>query len=389
VAAVCLTAYVGLASAQEALPERFRPPVHIRPASAGNVLRATATEDLYGDQDESEGLRWQTANQNSRRPTAPPADNAVYDRRVEHGETEILRGELITDDQERVELSAPIDDPFGDREVSLRTEHGEPAANPSRTRSPGGRRGFAAGYQDQGDLADPYQGRSQDEKPQGDDSGEEPRETTCEEFRQQLLNQSISQLEINVSAPRPTDSRTERSLPARSWTDRYGAILGQGTLVELRHGYAIIDTGTGRQSIAIARLSDEDLGVIAQVWRVPSECTLGDVGAVDRCWMAMTYTWKASNLCHKPLYFEDEQLERYGHSAGPILQPLKSTAHFFVRTITLPYQMGIHPANECQYALGFYRPGNCAPWLCDPIPLSLSGARHEATAALAAGFILP
>ena len=94
--------------------------------------------------------------------------------------------------------------------------------------------------------------------------------------------------------------------------------------------------------------------------------------------MPQTYTWTASAICHKPLYFENRQLERYGHSHGPVLQPIHSTAHFFVRLVTLPYHTAIHPSNECMYTLGYYRPGNCAPWLKDPIPISLSGATRQA-----------
>jgi hypothetical protein len=73
------------------------------------------------------------------------------------------------------------------------------------------------------------------------------------------------------------------------------------------------------------------------------------------------------------LYFEEVQLERYGHTAGPLLQPVLSGAHFFLNIASLPYQMGIHPPHECQHPLGYYRPGNCAPWLVPPIPLSVRG----------------
>ena len=67
------------------------------------------------------------------------------------------------------------------------------------------------------------------------------------------------------------------------------------------------------------------------------------------------------DLCHKPLYFEDVQLERYGHMAGPWVQPFVSCADFFLRIPILPYEMGLEPPNECIYALGYYRPGSCAP----------------------------
>ena len=56
------------------------------------------------------------------------------------------------------------------------------------------------------------------------------------------------------------------------------------------------------------------------------------------------FTWKASGLCHKPLYFEDVQLERYGHSWNPVVQPFMSAAHFFVSVPLLPYKMGLQSA---------------------------------------------
>ncbi len=104
----------------------------------------------------------------------------------------------------------------------------------------------------------------------------------------------------------------------------------------------------------------------------PFECSLDDgTMHVGRCWEQTTYMWKASAMCHKPLYFEDEQLERYGHSFTPCIEPFVSGAHFFATIPVLPYCMGVEPPNECIYALGHYRPGDCAPYMCNPIPLSL------------------
>ena len=97
----------------------------------------------------------------------------------------------------------------------------------------------------------------------------------------------------------------------------------------------------------------------------------------------------ASALCHKPLYFEEVQLERYGHTAGPIRQPIISGAHFFLNIAALPYNMAINPPKECEYALGYYRPGSCAPWMIPPIPLSLRGAAAETGAVLGGVFLLP
>ena len=107
----------------------------------------------------------------------------------------------------------------------------------------------------------------------------------------------------------------------------------------------------------------------------PFECTIDDGQMfAGRCWDQTTYMWKASAMCHKPLYFEDEQLERYGHSFTPCFQPFVSGAHFFCTLPVLPYCMGVEPPCECVYALGHYRPGSCAPYMCNPVPLSLRGA---------------
>jgi hypothetical protein len=122
----------------------------------------------------------------------------------------------------------------------------------------------------------------------------------------------------------------------------------------------------------------------------PFECSI-DNGQMypGRCWEQTTYMWKASAMCHKPLYFEDEQLERYGHSFTPCFQPFISGAHFFCTLPVLPYCMGVEPPCECIYALGYYRPGSCAPYMCNPIPLSPRGALIEAGAVTGVSAILP
>jgi hypothetical protein len=103
----------------------------------------------------------------------------------------------------------------------------------------------------------------------------------------------------------------------------------------------------------------------------------------------MTFTWKASALCHKPLYFEERQLERYNHGCGPFVQPIMSGAHFFLNVAVLPYKMGINPPGECQYPLGYYRPGSCAPRLLPPLPISLRGGLAEAGVVSGLIFLIP
>lgn len=122
---------------------------------------------------------------------------------------------------------------------------------------------------------------------------------------------------------------------------------------------------------------------------LPQECTLGEDQFKPRMWQPITFTWKASGLCHKPLYFEETQLERYGHTVGCGLQPFVSAAHFFLTVPILPYEMGLYPPNECIYTLGYYRPGSCAPYILDPLPISVRAALFEATAITTGIIVIP
>ncbi len=218
---------------------------------------------------------------------------------------------------------------------------------------------------------------------EGDRPDRAPRKT-CRQFQDELIAGSIRDISLDISPPAASEGAQYGGL-ARTWTDRRGNILATGALTDLRRGYVILDTG---QKLAYARLSEADLAAVSEFWRLPEVCVIGNRGGSPyRSWTPQVVTWKASNLCHKPLYFENTQLERYGHSRGPVAQPIHSTLHFFTRLVALPYMTGICPPNECEYALGYYRPGNCAPWLKEPIPISLEGIRREALFVTGAAFI--
>lgn len=118
--------------------------------------------------------------------------------------------------------------------------------------------------------------------------------------------------------------------------------------------------------------------IAAEPGEFPPECGLDFGPYRPRAFDVTAWTWKASNLCHKPLYFEEVRLERYGHSLPPFIQPVASAAHFFVSVPLLPYKMGLELPNECVYTLGYYRPGSCAPYHIPGIPLSVRGALFEA-----------
>lgn len=110
---------------------------------------------------------------------------------------------------------------------------------------------------------------------------------------------------------------------------------------------------------------------------------------LPRMFEGSLFTWTASNLFHNPLYFEDVQLERYGHSYCCVVQPFVSVGRASAQLVLLPYQMGIDPPCKRDYALGYYRPGDCAPKLCYQPPLSLRGALLEGAAVTGLVFLLP
>ncbi len=206
----------------------------------------------------------------------------------------------------------------------------------------------------------------------------------CNEFRDELLSTSIRDISLDISPPAFSETSVYGG-PSRSWTDRSGNAIAAGTMVDLRRGYVILDSG---QKLAYSRLGSTDLAAVSEFWRLPTVCLLGNRGGSPfRSWTPQTVTWRASSLCHKPLYFENRQLERYGHSRGPFAQPVHSTVHFFTSLVLLPYNTAIWPANECQYSLGFFRPGDCAPWLKDPMPISLEGAKRQALIGTGTAFI--
>jgi hypothetical protein len=123
---------------------------------------------------------------------------------------------------------------------------------------------------------------------------------------------------------------------------------------------------------------------------LPEECSLSYEDYQGRHFGQTCYQWKASALSTKGAYFEDVQLERYGHTKiCPALQPIVSGARFFTTIAILPYKMGVTPPKECVYTLGHYGAGDCAPYMVEPFPLSLRGAAFQAGAVTGAALALP
>lgn len=99
--------------------------------------------------------------------------------------------------------------------------------------------------------------------------------------------------------------------------------------------------------------------------------------------------WAPTNLYYHPLYFEDPSLERYGHTYHPVVQPFASAGRFATQLVGLPYQMALHPVHSRSYALGYYRPGECAPKKHYQIPFNEEAAVVQAAAMVGFFLIFP
>ncbi|MFK7767219.1 MAG: hypothetical protein AB8B55_08350 [Mariniblastus sp.] len=94
----------------------------------------------------------------------------------------------------------------------------------------------------------------------------------------------------------------------------------------------------------------------------------------------VTKTWQTPNMVHRPLYFEDVNLERYGNGRGAI-QPILSGVHFFSSVAFLPYKTGATAPTECVYTMGYFRPGDCNPAHKNRFTPSRKGLLHQTFAA--------
>jgi hypothetical protein len=84
-----------------------------------------------------------------------------------------------------------------------------------------------------------------------------------------------------------------------------------------------------------------------------------------------------ADFCHRPLYFQEINLERYG-TYHRFWQPALSAAHFFAVLPTLPYQMAIQRPNMCYHYYHPYQAGRPAPWERELPPLRLDASLLEA-----------
>ena len=215
----------------------------------------------------------------------------------------------------------------------------------------------------------------------------------CERAAQRLQPTPLSDISLDIAPtfkPNLDNKPAKLQAEVRAWTNRQGKVIASGQLADYTFSKIEIKLTDGTTTkIPMADLSVDDACYVADTWGFPKQCRIGLDTYDLRNWEPITFTWKASALTQKPLYFEDVQLERYGHTMGPWLQPARSGAHFFLNIAVLPYRMGIHPWNECQYSLGYYRPGSLAPRQLPAFPLNAKASLWQAGAMIGGVYLIP
>lgn len=273
----------------------------------------------------------------------------------------------------------PLHDPFGDRlaaQPDFDEDDSETPATPPVTSS------------DDGDFGPPNLDGETPPTTRApatdriDPFGDEPQTAAPAEPAQPGIDRPSEPAETFV-APRE-DSTSDNELSPQEQNDKkYRKELAE----ECEEGLQELRIKTLAATSLHHRLDISEKGTALKDF--PISCPVDNSEFSPRSWDEMYIAWTASGLCHKPLYSEEVQLERYGHSAGPYTQPLISMAHFFGSVAVMPYSMGLKTPNECVYPLGYYRPGNCAPYMVPAVPFTARAALFQAGAIVGVGAILP
>ena len=142
-------------------------------------------------------------------------------------------------------------------------------------------------------------------------------------------------------------------------------------------------------------LSSVNLNVMPGQELIPTDVATGEFlqmvpGAAFRSGeVVYPFHWAPSEMVHRPLYFEEAALERYGQTHSPLLQPVISGAHFFGNVAILPYKMGLDLPHQRIYNLGHHRAGSWARSERGHLPWRWRGALFQAGAVVGGVYLFP
>jgi hypothetical protein len=104
----------------------------------------------------------------------------------------------------------------------------------------------------------------------------------------------------------------------------------------------------------------------------PEEPILSRDAYAGRSWSPMSEHAEPNYVCHKRLYFEQLNAERYGWDLG-ILHPLLATGKFYWDVATYPYHAATAPCRKFECSAGYCLPGDPVPLLLYPPEFSWTG----------------
>jgi hypothetical protein len=109
----------------------------------------------------------------------------------------------------------------------------------------------------------------------------------------------------------------------------------------------------------------------------PEEEPLTREPFLPRMFHPSTVVVEPSYVCHRRLYFEQQNFERVGWDVGPI-EPAICLGTFYFDIVTFPYQFGTRPCQRYDWSAGKCLPGDPTPLVLYPWEWSLTGALAQA-----------
>lgn len=161
------------------------------------------------------------------------------------------------------------------------------------------------------------------------------------------------------AVPQPIGQPAQPLSSDRSAASRQDADLKEPAALELPATKKIDKTWL-RRDIRSLRVNIREEATVAPQDR-SAELDYGLGSWSDQFDQPCVFRWVAPDIYYAQLYFEDVALERYGQTAGPYRQFVRSGIHFFRSVAMLPNKVCNDAPRTLDYPLGFCRPGSAAP----------------------------
>lgn len=199
--------------------------------------------------------------------------------------------------------------------------------------------------------------------------------TELEEDEPTDLLRSDTDVEADNLNPEDVETTFDEADEDDADAEKKRAESTQMQLIELNKPVTAITLGVGSDADAPADKA-------AQFSEAKSLLLISSLGAAPPVSQRYTVGFR-----HRPLYFEEKNLERCGKSFG-VFQNAVSGIRFLANTMCLPYRMG-EQRPDCT----ILSPGDCPTCHsyavdCNPFPLSHHGLLSEAAAAAGFTFLL-